>query len=53
LEADTSGERLAIEAVYGPDAAAAVSHRMKAKFGEIAPAPATTPLGEAGHAVVE
>ena len=53
LEADASGERLAIEAGYNPDAAAAVFQRMKVKFGETAAAPATTPLGEAGHAVEE
>jgi predicted Zn-dependent protease len=53
LEADASGERLAIEAGYDPDAAARVFERMQAKFGERAPRPATTPLGEAGQAVWE
>jgi predicted Zn-dependent protease len=51
LEADASGERLAIEAGYDPDAAAAVFERMKAKFQESAQSPATTPVGEAGQAV--
>jgi predicted Zn-dependent protease len=51
FEADASGERLAIEAGYNPDAAAAVFERMKAKFGESTAPPATTPLGEAGQAV--
>lgn len=51
LEADAAGERLAIEAGYDPDAAASVFKRMKAKFGETSPPPATTPLGEAGQAV--
>jgi beta-barrel assembly-enhancing protease len=53
LEADASGERLAIEAGYDPDAAAAVFARMKVKFGESASAPATTPVEEAGRAVWE
>jgi predicted Zn-dependent protease len=53
LEADASGERLAIEAGYDPDAAAVVFDRMKVKFGEQAAAPATTPVGEAGQAVWE
>lgn len=53
LEADASGERLAIAAGYDPDAAAAVFERMKVKFGEHANPPATTPLGEAGQAVWE
>ena len=53
LEADASGERLAIEAGYDPDAAAAVFTRMKAKFGEPDRARATTPVGEAGQAVGE
>ena len=53
LEADASGERLAIEAGYDPDAAAAVFERMKVKFGEHANPPAATPLGEAGQAVWE
>ncbi|MBZ5604142.1 MAG: M48 family metallopeptidase [Acidobacteriia bacterium] len=51
LEADASGERLAIEAGYDPDAAAAVFHRMQTAFGESAREPAKTPLGEAGEAV--
>jgi predicted Zn-dependent protease len=50
-EADAAGERLAIEAGYDPNAAAAVSERMKAKFGVCSPPPAQTPLGEAGQAV--
>ena len=53
LEADASGERLAIEAGYDPDAAAAVFERMKITFGEHANPPAATPLGEAGQAVWE
>jgi predicted Zn-dependent protease len=53
LEADASGERLAIEAGYDPDAAAAVFLRMKAKFGEPDRVPAATPAGEAGKAVGE
>jgi beta-barrel assembly-enhancing protease len=51
LEADASGERMAIEAGYDPDAATAVFQRMKAKFGEKSSAPATTPAGEVGQAV--
>jgi predicted Zn-dependent protease len=51
LEADASGERLAIEAGYDPDAAIAVFNRMKTRFGESPAAPSTTPLGEAGQAV--
>jgi predicted Zn-dependent protease len=51
LEADASGERLAIEAGYDPDAAEAVFKRMQVKFGEHAEEPATTPLGEVGQAV--
>jgi len=50
-EADASGERLAIEAGYDPDAAVTVFHRMKTTFGETAPEPAKTPLGEAGQVV--
>ena len=53
LEADAGGERLAIEAGYDPDAAAAVFERMKVKFGERAPARASTPLDEVGQAVWE
>jgi len=53
LEADAGGERLAIEAGYDPDAAAAVFDRMKLKFGEHAASRASTPLGEAGQAVWE
>ncbi len=53
LEADASGERLAIEAGYDPDAAATVFERMKIKFGEHVNPPAKTPLGEAGQAVWE
>jgi predicted Zn-dependent protease len=53
LEADAGGERLAIEAGYDPDAAAAVFERMKVKFGKHAASPASTPLGEAGQAVWE
>jgi predicted Zn-dependent protease len=51
LEADASGERIAIEAGYDPDAAEAVFNRMKAKFGEMTPRPAATPVGEVGQAV--
>src|SRR5262249_39795652 len=51
FEADASGERLAIDAGYDPDAAAAVFRRMKAQFGEPTREQATTPLGEAGQAV--
>jgi predicted Zn-dependent protease len=51
FDADASGERLAIEAGYNPDAAAAVFERMKTKFGETTAPPATTPLGETGQAV--
>jgi predicted Zn-dependent protease len=53
LEADASGERLAIEAGYDPDAAVAVFNRMKTTFGEASASPATTPLGETGRAVGE
>ncbi|HTB15320.1 MAG TPA: M48 family metallopeptidase [Bryobacteraceae bacterium] len=52
-DADASGERLAIEAGYDPDAAAAVFDRMKVKFGEQAAPRAETPIGEAGQAVWE
>jgi predicted Zn-dependent protease len=51
LEADFSGERLAIEAGYDPDAAAAVFERMQRKFGEGNATPATTPAGEIGQAI--
>lgn len=53
LEADASGERLAIESGYDPDAAAAVFQRMKTRFGENTAPAASTPLGEVGHAVGE
>lgn len=53
LEADASGERLAIEAGYDPDAAVAVFRRMQAKFGETGRSPSTTPIGEAGGAVAD
>lgn len=53
MEADASGERLAIEAGYDPDAAIAVFRRMQAKFGEATRSNATTPLGEAGGAVAD
>jgi predicted Zn-dependent protease len=53
LEADASGERLAIEAGYDPDAAAEVFERMKMKLGERTARPATTPVGEASQAVWE
>jgi len=53
LEADSSGERMAIEAGYDPDAAAAVFKRMEVKFGETSRTPAATPMGEVGHAVGE
>jgi beta-barrel assembly-enhancing protease len=52
-EADASGERLVIDAGYDPDAAAAVFERMKAKFGETTPPPATTPAGEFSQAVTQ
>ena len=51
LEADASGERLAIEAGYDPDAAAAVFKRMKVKFGDADAPRAVTPAGELGQAV--
>lgn len=51
LEADASGERLAIEAGYDPDAAAAVFERLAKVTGESAPARATTPAGEVGQAM--
>ncbi|HLX44129.1 MAG TPA: M48 family metalloprotease, partial [Bryobacteraceae bacterium] len=51
LEADASGERLAVEAGYDPDGASAVFHRMKIRFGEQHARPAETPLGEVGQAV--
>jgi predicted Zn-dependent protease len=51
LEADASGERLAIEAGYDPDAAAAVFNRMKIKFGDAGAPRAITPAGELGQAV--
>jgi predicted Zn-dependent protease len=50
-EADASGERLAIEAGYDPDAAAAVFERMKVKFGDADAPHAVTPAGEVGQAV--
>jgi predicted Zn-dependent protease len=50
-EADASGERIAIEAGYDPDAAAAVFQRMQKRFGEPARTPAKTPTGEAAGAV--
>jgi predicted Zn-dependent protease len=53
FEADTAGERLAIEAGYNPDAAAAVFQRMKEKFRDTTAPPARTPLGEAGQAVAQ
>jgi beta-barrel assembly-enhancing protease len=53
LEADASGERLAIEAGYDPDAARSLFTRMQAKFGESTRSPAATPLGEAGGAIVD
>ncbi len=53
LEADASGERLAIEAGYDPDAAAAVFTRMKVRFGDAAAPRAVTPAGEVGQAVEE
>jgi predicted Zn-dependent protease len=53
LEADASGERLAIEAGYDPDAAAAVFTRMKVRFGDAATPRAVTPAGEVGQAVEE
>jgi beta-barrel assembly-enhancing protease len=51
LEADASGERLAIEAGYDPDSAAAVFTRMKIKFNDADALPAVTPGGEVGQAV--
>ncbi len=53
LEADASGERIAIEAGYDPDAAANVFERMKAKFGEPSRTQAATPAGEAGQVLGE
>jgi beta-barrel assembly-enhancing protease len=53
LEADRSGERLAIEAGYDPDAMAAVFRRMHSRFREPPRRPATTPAGEAGGAVAD
>lgn len=53
LEADASGERLAVEAGYDPDAMIPVFHRMQARFGERTRAQATTPAGEAGGAVAD
>jgi predicted Zn-dependent protease len=53
LEADLSGERLAIEAGYDPNAAAAVFERMKTKLSESKATPATSPAGEVGQAVGE
>ena len=53
LEADTSGERLSIEAGYDPDAAAAVFNRMSDKFGEKDQPRAETPGSEAAQAVAE
>jgi predicted Zn-dependent protease len=46
LEADASGERIAIDAGYDPDAAEAVFKRMKVNFGETTPPAAATPVGE-------
>ena len=51
LEADASGERLAIEAGYDPDAAATVFTRTQKQFREAARPPAATPVGEAAGAV--
>lgn len=51
LEADASGERLAIEAGYDPDAAAAVFKRMEVKLGDADAPRAITPAGELGQAV--
>jgi predicted Zn-dependent protease len=53
LEADASGERLAIEAGYDPDAAIAVFRRMQARLGEPIRRQAATPVGEAGGAVID
>ena len=53
MEADLSGQRLAVQAGYAPEAAAAVFHRMQAKLGEASAAPATTPAGELGQAMGE
>jgi beta-barrel assembly-enhancing protease len=53
LEADASGERLAIESGYDPDAAAAVFKRMQVKFGDAAAPRAIKPAGEVGQAVEE
>jgi predicted Zn-dependent protease len=50
-EADTSGERMAIEAGYDPDAAAAVFQRMQKRFGEPQRTLAKTPADEASGAV--
>jgi predicted Zn-dependent protease len=51
-EADASGESLAIDAGYDPDAAAQVFRRMQQRFGEGARQPAATPGGEVAGAVV-
>jgi predicted Zn-dependent protease len=51
LEADFSGERLAIEAGYDPDAATAVFDRMKKQFGESKAPSAVSPASELGQAV--
>jgi beta-barrel assembly-enhancing protease len=53
MEADLSGQRLAVQAKYAPEAAAAVFQRMQAKLGETSAAAATTPAGELGQAVGE
>jgi predicted Zn-dependent protease len=50
-EADAQGQRLAIEAGYDPNAAAALFARMAAKFGERSRPRATTPAGEVTDAI--
>lgn len=51
LEADAQGERLAIQAGYDPEAAPKLFHRMQVHFGEMAQAPAETPIGEVAQSI--
>jgi len=53
LEADLSGQRLAVEAGYDPYAAPGVFRRMQVRFRESAAAPATTPADELSQAIGE
>jgi len=48
-----SGERLAIEAGYDPDAAAGIYSRMAEKVGESRGSTRSTPVGEIGQATLE